>query len=449
MLFFLYIAVLLIINFYKMKQFKLKKPLTAVVARGKHAITMALSILTFSTWAQTTVHFKPGASIGEDALLWELDNGCVPTGWTATPAAMNFGNSSTNDISAWTWSSFGCNTGTQRSIIRFSQLLSQVPSTATIINATLVLKTPQIQFIGNSYYPGSPFPLTNLGWLKLVSPGSTNNWGENTITWNSSQNLLFNPATVTIPVSTAQYNTTTNLNVTNMVQSIINDASIYGSLANNGFLLELQTEVHYRQQLWASSDYADSAYWPELIVTYSVCDASFEYCSSSDNPNAFHFQANTPNASYSWSINGSIVGYSPTLNYTFQNPGTYKVCLAVDNRYSKCEECIDLCVSNRAPKELPLDTNNRIMSNEPIPLQGIVVPGDDINKIIQKPLISPNPTNSGWNIELNENVSGKINITLYGNDGRQLKSFTKKLNKENRLYLGAEDLKSGDRKSVV
>lgn len=72
-----------------------------------------------------------------------------------------------------------------------------------------------------------------------------------------------------ISVTGAENNWTDTIDVTNIVQQIVTDLGNNVAAANNGFMMELQTEVHYREHSWASSDYADSTYWPELVVTYS------------------------------------------------------------------------------------------------------------------------------------------------------------------------------------
>src|SRR5690606_13374164 len=101
-----------------------------------------------------------------------------------------------------------------------------------------------------------------------------NNWNEQTVTWNTAATLTTdpNPANwVTLPLTNCHFNCTLSVDVTDIVRSIFTDVQNGVPNANNGFLLQLQEEVYYRAQSWASSDYADSLYWPELIINYAGC----------------------------------------------------------------------------------------------------------------------------------------------------------------------------------
>jgi hypothetical protein len=114
---------------------------------------------------------------------------------------------------------------------------------------------------GNSLYPGSPYSnyTDNSCWLKRV----TANWNLDSTTWNNMPSTTdVNAATV--PSSTTQWNNNDTVDVTNLVQDIVDTKQNYG------FCLQLKNEQIYRAQAFAGSRNADSARWPKLEVTYSI-----------------------------------------------------------------------------------------------------------------------------------------------------------------------------------
>lgn len=209
-----------------------------------------------------TVTLQPGATEGSDARISNVQN-CTPPG---NPFS-NLPNSNDPDfqdmpVAAWTNNANGCATIQHRAFLKFTAL-NNIPQTATILSAKLSLygvsssvSLPQ----GNSYYPGSPYNSsgTNECWIKQVS-GS---WSESAITWNN-QPAVTETNRVAIPASTSQYGyDALDIDVTNMVKSMVNNA------ANNGFCIMLQNEVYYRSVTFASSDHADAAKRPKLVITY-------------------------------------------------------------------------------------------------------------------------------------------------------------------------------------
>lgn len=211
----------------------------------------AMLVALTSANAQTTTQvFKPGPSVGEDAYLMELDGNCIPSNENQTPADVPHGNKAYFGMEAWTWNQLGCNNGTLRAIIRFKEL-NTIPTSATILSATLRLRTPNsvpgyTNWHGNSFYPGSPFPNPNPGTLYRVSPGAAYNWDEMTVTWNQFVPLSNNTvpgSAVAIPASTSQFGTL-DIDVTNAVQNIVTGLGS-NPYANNGFYLKLNTEVRY------------------------------------------------------------------------------------------------------------------------------------------------------------------------------------------------------------
>ncbi|MBC9913507.1 DNRLRE domain-containing protein [Chitinophaga varians] len=178
------------------------------------------------------------------------------------PDWVNRNFSSETDFLALSWT-FQGTPGTGRQFFRFNGL-STIPAGTTIVSATLTFTgvtssaaAPQ----GNSYYPGSPYNSsgTNPAWIKRV----TGSWTASTITWNNQ------PATTTtnqvaIPASTSQWNYSVTLNVTSLVQDLINSGQ------NNGFSMQLQTEAYYRSLIFTGPRNTNVAGRPKLVITYEI-----------------------------------------------------------------------------------------------------------------------------------------------------------------------------------
>ena len=220
--------------------------------------TVSVSVLPPSIKMLT---IQPGPAEGADARLTAVQN-C-----TSGSLYINLGNSNDPDhtdmpIAAWTNNENGCATMQHRSFLKFTAL-NTIPQTATILSAKLSLfgvssslSLPQ----GNSYYPGSPYNSfgTNECWIKQV----TGSWSESNITWNN-QPAVTETNRVAIPASTSQWGYgVQDIDVTNMVKDMVTNAT------NNGFCIMLQNEVYYRSVTFASSDNADAAKRPKLVITY-------------------------------------------------------------------------------------------------------------------------------------------------------------------------------------
>lgn len=400
----------------------------------KQLLILTTSLLVcLSLQAQTTVTFKPGPAAGQDALIFTT-YGCHPSQYPSPPEQLNFGSDPELPYVDWTYDNQGCPNGTHRSLVRFNGL-STIPSGATITNATLRLygvpSSSILPIHGNSQYSGSPFSLTNPGWVRRA----TNGWNENTVTWNTQPSSTTTNQ-VAIPVSTSQWNWNVSLNVTGIVQDI------FSSGINNGFLLRLQTEGYYRSVLFASSDHSNSDLWPELEVTYTVCDASFTYCSSSDNPYLYTFSATTSGAgSYTWIVNGNPVGNGPVFQFPFPGPGTYQVCLRIEGREGSCERCILVCVAeNEIIRQDSLYVAKTSFSKDKTIQINQAIPGDIVLNISS---ISPNPTKAGWKIKL-QTLSGNAYITLFDLSGKVVKKRAMQLESgEDSFFLPSDQLAEG------
>ena len=402
--------------------------------------------------AQTTVSFKPGPAVGEDVNLWLLDNNCIPSGSSIPAADMNQGTSPEATFTRWTWNAANCGEGTTRELIRFTEL-STIPTGATILSAELRLNgpTPTGQW-GNNYYPGTPLPNTNPGWVKRVLPGGNNpsnpdNWDENVVTWNTQPNTDPNPGNwAPIGLTSARWGFLQSIDVTNIVQQIVTEQGT-DAYANNGFLLQLQTEVYYRSQCYSSSDGSDSTLWPELIVKYEYCNANFSYCSNTTSPYTYDFTANDgTQANYDWIVDGNFVGSGPSLNYNFPGAGSYTICLKVYNKDGKgCDKCIKLCIAdNEKGKAAP--QKQAAPASRPAQGHGNVSRGDDPTALINDKQIqvTPNPAKEGWNLAFKAVAQQKANFTLYDVTGREVTSRKVEVAKgSNSIYFPAVQLKAG------
>lgn len=208
---------------------------------------VALALLGASQ-AQTrnTLLMKPGPDCGIDAVI--AINNTASLNWQNT----NYGANPQLYAIAWTFFANGGTEGYFRSLIDFRDL-DLVPQNATVTSATLRL-------FGVSSSPHTPGNSgANISWVQRV----TSTWSEFAVTWNT-QPTVTTVNQVAIPASTSTWNYNVALNVTAMVQDMVNQPA-----ANRfGFRILLQTEAIYRSLLFASSDHATPALWPELEVTY-------------------------------------------------------------------------------------------------------------------------------------------------------------------------------------
>ena len=197
---------------------------------------IALSLLVS---AQTTIVLQPDAIQGKDAYLRSLS----PND--------NFG--AHPDLAAHAWT-FDGNEVIARGIIDFD--LSGIPGGATINAARLSL------YSYNSPANGAHSTLS--GSNESTISRVTSSWDENTVTWNNQ------PSTTTqnqvlLPASTNPIQDYPNIDVTDLVQDMIDDPG-----NSHGFLFKLVTEQYYRRMLFASSDNADPALHPKLEICYAM-----------------------------------------------------------------------------------------------------------------------------------------------------------------------------------
>lgn len=215
--------------------------------------------------SQYALNLKPGPAEGMDAEVSTMDSGCQNIGLSQPVHLSNFGSAPTMHILDWTWNETGCKGSTGRMLIKFSEL-NALPAGAVITNATLKLYHPPASPAewGNSYFPGTALSYTNEGKIYLVDRSTSGAWNESTVTW-ANKPAFETGLYASMPVSATRWGGVSSTDVTTLVQAIVNGGGL-----NNGFYIKLSNEKHYRQQVFASSDYADAALWPELLVEYSL-----------------------------------------------------------------------------------------------------------------------------------------------------------------------------------
>jgi len=166
---------------------------------------------------------------------------------------VNLGGVAGDDLPVEAWTRNGLSF-IVRSLLKFD--LSSIPSNATIVSANLYLYSyPNPPHNGNlndaNYGPANSMYVSQV----------TANWSPGTVTWfnqpaTSATNQLSVPTT-----SSSQLDL--NLDVTNMVGSMVSNN------ANYGFLVKIQNEVTYNSRIFVSSHNTTyTTKWPKLVVVY-------------------------------------------------------------------------------------------------------------------------------------------------------------------------------------
>lgn len=169
-----------------------------------------------------------------------------------------------------------------RALIDFN--LASIPSGATIISANLNLYA--LGAFGS--LPGHSGS-NNSAYLQRV----TQNWTENTVTWNnqptsSSQNQ------VTLNQSINATQNYLNINVLPLIQDMMNNSS-----SSFGFLLKLISETSSNSLAFASKDHSNPNLIPTLVITYtSSCSKTDTLTADYDAAIGYHDGANTANNNY-------------------------------------------------------------------------------------------------------------------------------------------------------
>ena len=202
------------------------------------AITIALILMTLNSFSQTSITLKPGGEEGIDATIRSLS------------PDTNYGEYPDLSPRAWTNS---LNPITTSELLKFD--LSIVPTDATIVSAELSL------FFNPTSSNGYEHSCLS-GPNTLLIQKITDEWDENTVTWNNQPNTVTTNQ-VTVPQTWEGQQDYLYIDVTDLTIDIFQNQS-----ANYGMMLRLNNEIYYRRMIFASSDHTDDALHPQLTITY-------------------------------------------------------------------------------------------------------------------------------------------------------------------------------------
>jgi hypothetical protein len=194
----------------------------------------------------------------------------------------------------------------------FKYDLSCIPPNATIIDASLSLYYASVNNFSNAQH--SSLTNSNESVLQRV----TTSWIENSITWNN-QPLTTAVDQVIIPQSTSPTQDYTSLDVTAMVQEMVNKPN-----SNWGFSLRLTNEVNFARLIFASGDHPNQQLHPRITITYTIplsdCFTLYldsggedavidDYAPSNNNPDEIEY------FSGAWTIAGTPVTWRNFLKF--------------------------------------------------------------------------------------------------------------------------------------
>ncbi len=373
---------------------------------------MLSAVLSFGQ--TTTVVFKPNATVGKDTPIWKFDDDCIGNGSTQTNADRNFGTEETLWMKDWTWNAIGCSGGTIRSLLCFTEL-SNIPSNAVIVSATLRLYG--VTSDRNTSYSGAPASYYE---NTVVVQQVTSPWNENTVTWNTQ------PSTTTanqfiIPQSTSEY----NWNYSNSSPELVAMVQNMVSGNNYGFMLRLQTEQHYRNMVFASSDHPDASLHPELEVTYRVCNPRFSmFMANSEHPNTITFSAFEQGGQHKWIYGSQTLStsssFTTTLNQTNSDAFFHTLIINGDT----CTECIKLCMG-----DIPRKTVGEVEESKVFVEHGKVHLGDEIGEEVDDMAVKivPNPSKGIWNVSFLSSADEEVEVILYDTEGNVLQRRKEKI----------------------
>ena len=281
------------------------------------SVFILLTVFVFITAgiSQDTLFLKPGPDKGKDARITQTDAGT--------------GGSPQIQCGRWTYDGIPA---TDRSVFEFD--LSLVPEGAELINATLNL---YVHPYGHSKLSGS-----NESMLYRV----TEDWTEEDVNW-MNQPAYTTENGINLRESEYDYQDYTNIDVTALVSDMLADPS-----GNYGFFLKMVTEEYYRRLCFASSDHPEAEKWPSLEIVYETCEppqAVFDY-SIDDSTVSFNSQ-DTSITEWLWDFGDGFLSTLQDPNHTFEDYGTYYVCLSATNEcgtslycdsVTLCKECSSL-----------------------------------------------------------------------------------------------------------
>ena len=187
---------------------------------------------------------QPDSIDGKDAMLWTGLPDRVVSNYTSLSAV------------AWTWSAVGFGSGVIRSLLEFD--LTEIPISAVVDSAFLSLYNDPNSTANQGEH--SSRSGSNVSVLQRI----TENWDENTVTWNN-QPLTTNINEIVLKESTDIHQDYVDMNITQHVQEMVQYPS-----TNHGFMLKLVTEEYYRAMIFASSDHPNQNIRPKLEIYYTI-----------------------------------------------------------------------------------------------------------------------------------------------------------------------------------
>ncbi len=195
--------------------------------------TLLLCSIFSNITAQTTLHLRSDSSS-------YLNSGFATTAEYANQEML---------AQAWTYSG-GSFTG--RCLFTFD--ISQIPANSFIYSAYLSVwgDTNADNGDGDSYISGS-----NAWYIQRVNSP----YYMKSVTWNT-QPTTTTTDEILMPQSTSKYEIFNNIDVTTLMQDIVNNEPNYG------LIFRLQTESYYRSMVFCSSQYPDTNQRPLLVITY-------------------------------------------------------------------------------------------------------------------------------------------------------------------------------------
>lgn len=197
------------------------------------------------TYSQTTVTLTTSDTDIKDAWVWSYD----------PFENINFGeenpsNSGLNNVirsESWIW---GTTADTIRGLLSFD--LSGIPTGAGIIDAKLDL-----------FFFSNPGFTEQVGTNNLLIQRIDETWVEDEVTW-INQPTTTSMSETTLPASTSTTQDYLDVDVTDLVQDMVNNPS-----TSDGFMLKMVTEEPFRGLTFASTEHPNVELHPVLEITYS------------------------------------------------------------------------------------------------------------------------------------------------------------------------------------
>jgi hypothetical protein len=150
---------------------------------------------------------------------------------------------------AWTWESIP---GQLRAAFQFD--LSGIPANATILSAKLTLYSNPTPINGSLTAANSG--TNNAFYIRRI----TGPWTASTSTW-ATQPPTETTEQILMPHTSVAFLDLVDIDVKNLISRM-------HTIANYGFKIQLQNEVHYNNRNFCSSKYSDTSKHPKLVVTY-------------------------------------------------------------------------------------------------------------------------------------------------------------------------------------